>query len=401
MEVYDLAIIGAGPSGSVSAAFCLKEGLKVKILEKEQMPRFVIGESLLPNCNNILEKAGLLEAVQIHGFQYKDGAAFSYKDKYTYFNFCDKTSIGSGTTFQVQRADFDKILIDEVIKMGADVSFNTEVVNVKFNDDYAYLITKKEEIKAKFILDASGYGRVLPRLLNLEKDSTLEHRTAYFTHIEDKISENLYDRNKILITTHPMMRDIWFWLIPFSNGRCSIGVVGLKDKINPDNLSCLDALKNNVYEAPMLKRLLNNANWDMEAKTIFSYSKDIKQLYGKRFAMLGNATEFLDPIFSSGVTIALYSAQLAAKCVINELKKGFANWENDYKNELMLGVNTFRVYVNGWYDGSFQDIIYSENKNIKVRRMISSILAGYAWDKSNPFVKRAKEKLEVLTKLCE
>ena len=109
--MYDVVIIGAGPSGSISAAFLHKAGLKIKVVEKETMPKFVIGESLLSNCNNILEEADLLDAVYDYGFQYKNGAAFSWRDKYTYFDFCDKFSEGSGTTFQVPRADFDKLLI--------------------------------------------------------------------------------------------------------------------------------------------------------------------------------------------------------------------------------------------------------------------------------------------------
>ncbi|CZE51435.1 NAD(P)/FAD-dependent oxidoreductase [Campylobacter geochelonis] len=403
--MYDVVIIGAGPSGSTAAAFCHNAGLKVRIVEKSTMPKFVIGESLLANCNNILEEAGLLEVIENHSFQYKNGAAFSWRDEYTYFDFLDKSSAGAGTTFQVQRAEFDKLLVDEVIKKGVEVSFNTEVVDAKFSDECATLIIKdenenKKELKAKFILDASGYGRVLPRILNLEKPSTLPVRTAYFTHIEDNITEPLYDRNKILITTHPTMRDVWFWLIPFSNGRCSIGVVGEKDRINPDDLTSEITLKTHVYKAPMLKRLLNNASWDMEVKTLNGYSKDVKALYGKRFALLGNATEFLDPVFSSGVTIALYSSKLASKCLIKTLKNEDVDWEKEYKDELMLGVNAFRTYVNGWYDGAFQDVIYTKNKNIKIKRMISSILAGYAWDRQNPFVVKSDEKLKTLAAFC-
>ena len=116
---------------------------------------------------------------------------------------------------------------------------------------------------------------------------------------------------------------------------------------------------------------------------------------------MGNATEFLDPVFSSGVTIALYSAKIAAKCVIDEIKNGKADWENDYAKELMSGVDTFRVYVDGWYDGKFQDVIYYPKKDHKIKRYISSVLAGYAWDKSNPFVKDAKRHLDTLAELCK
>ena len=403
--MYDVLIIGAGPSGSVSAAFLQKAGLKVRVLEKATMPKFVIGESLLSNCNNILEEAGLLEAVYNYGFQYKNGAAFSWGDKYTYIDFCDKSSCGSGTTYQVPRADFDKLLIDEVEKKGVEVSYKCEVKAIDFQSDKVVVTVDNqgntEELAAKFVLDASGYGRVLPRLLDLEAPSHLPPRSAYFTHIEDNISEVLYDRNKILITTHPKFRDVWIWLIPFSNGRCSIGVVGEKHIINPDDKENAEVLKGLVYDCPMLKRLLDKAVWDTPVRTLNGYSKNVKKLYGERFALLGNATEFLDPVFSSGVTIALYSAKIAAECVIEELKNGKADWENNYAKELMSGVDVFRVYVDGWYDGKFQDVIYYTKKDHRIKRYISSVLAGYAWDKTNPYVKEAKRRLDTLAEICK
>ncbi|RDU56712.1 NAD(P)/FAD-dependent oxidoreductase [Helicobacter sp. MIT 99-5507] len=401
MRSVDVLVIGAGPSGSIVSALLNKQGIDVLCVEKERFPRFVIGESLLPNCMNILHEAGFLDAVEAHGFQYKNGAAFSFKDEYRYFDFCDKSSTGYGTTFQVQRGIFDEILINEAIKQGVDVCFEIAVEDLEFLDDYVEVkLSNGDIIRAKYIVDASGYGRVLPRKLNLEVPSTLTPKKAYFTHIQDNINEPLYDRNKILITTHPNFRDVWFWLIPFSNGRCSIGVVGEESRINT-GASDEEILKHHVYLAPMLNRLLGNALWDTPVRTISSYSKDVKQLYGDRYILLGNASEFLDPVFSSGVTIAMVSAKLASDVLVKILTNQNVDMKKEYEEPLMFGINSFRTYVEGWYDGKFQDVIYTKIENHKVKRQICSILAGYAWDKNNPYATRSDEALDVLAKFCK
>ena len=116
--------------------------------------------------------------------------------------------------------------------------------------------------------------------------------------------------------------------------------------------------------------------------------------------MLGNAAEFLDPVFSSGVTIALHSALLAADLVDRQLKGESVDWQKQFAEPLMVGVNAFRTYVTGWYNGSFQDVIYAKNPQPEIRQMISSILAGYAWDENNPFVAKSDQRLKALAEIC-
>ena len=399
----DIAIIGAGPSGAVAAALLLKHGFSVCVLEKQHFPRFVIGESLLPHCMEFIEEAGFLPAVEAEKrFQFKNGAAFTWGSRYTYFDFTDKFSPGPGTTYQVRREIFDKILIDEAAKQGADVRFGHAVAAFADTDSGARLTVQPENgteyvLEAKFVLDASGYGRVLPRLLDLDTPSHLPVREAHFTHIDDNISDPEFDRNKILISTHPEHRDVWLWLIPFGDNRCSIGVVGLPERFA--GLGDSEAiLRRYADEVPMLKRVLANAQWhnDFPFRKISGYSANVKALYGKHFALLGNAAEFLDPVFSSGVTIAMHSAKLAADLLGRQLKGETVDWQSGFVEPLMVGVDAFRTYVEGWYDGSFQDAIYAENRNPEIGRMISSILAGYAWDTTNPFVEKSKRRLEAL-----
>ena len=390
----DIAIIGAGPSGAVAAALLLKHGFSVCVLEKQHFPRFVIGESLLPHCMEFIEEAGFLPAVEAEpSFQFKNGAAFTWGSRYTYFDFTDKFTPGPGTTYQVRRGIFDKILIDEAAKQGADVRFGHAVTAFDNSGDTARLSVETDngeayELTARFVLDASGYGRVLPRLLSLDTPSDLPMREAHFTHIDDNIADPDFDRSKILISTHPVHRDVWLWLIPFGDNRCSIGVVGLPERFA--GLGDSEAiLRRYAAEIPMLARILGKAQWenDFPFRHIKGYSANVKTLHGRHFALLGNAAEFLDPVFSSGVTIAMHSAKLAADLLARQLKGQGADWQ---------GVNAFRTYVNGWYDGSFQDAIYTPNRNPEISRMISSILAGYAWDTDNPYVEKSERRLKAL-----
>ena len=402
----DIAIIGAGPSGAIAAALLHQQGFHVIVLEKEHFPRFVIGESLLPHGMEFIAEAGFLPAVSAEpSFQLKNGAAFTWGSRYTHFDFTDKFTPGPGTTFQVRRALFDKILIDEAGKQGVDVRFGEAVTAFDNTGDSARLDILRDNgerytLHARFVLDASGYGRVLPRLLHLDTPSSLPPRAAHFTHIDDHISAPDFDRNKILISTHSEHRDIWFWLIPFADGRASLGVVGLPERFQ--GLGDSEAiLKHSVMAVPMLKRILANAQWDNEFpyRHIQGYSANVKTLHGRHFALLGNAAEFLDPVFSSGVTIAMHSAKLASTLIARQLHGEAIDWQRDYSAPLMIGVNAFRTYVQGWYDGRFQDVIYADNRSADISRMISSILAGYAWDTDNPFVAKSERRLDALAQL--
>ena len=399
----DVAIIGGGPAGAVAAALLNKQGLRVVVLEKQHFPRFVIGESLLPHCMEFFEAAGFGDAVRAEpSFQLKNGAAFTWGGRYTYFDFTDKFSSGPGTTFQVRRALFDKILIDEAERQGVDVRFGHGVAAFDNSGAEARLRIEADdgayELSAGFVLDASGYGRVLPRLLDLETPSELPPRLAHFTHIVDNISSPTFDRDKILITTHPQHRDVWLWTIPFGDNHCSIGVVGTPDKLAGDSET---VLKKFALECPMLAEVLADAVWENEFpfRSIQGYSANVKSLHGRHFALLGNAAEFLDPVFSSGVTIAMHSAKLAADLLVKQFNGEAADWQREFAEPLMVGVNTFRTYVNGWYDGRFQDVIYADNRNADISRMLSSILAGYAWDTENPYVEKSERRLNALAEL--
>lgn len=407
-ETTEILIVGAGPAGSVAAALLRQQGRKVLIVERERFPRFSIGESLLPQSMEYIEAAGLLQDVVEAGFQYKNGAAFAYGDKRTEFDFRDKFSPGWGTTYQVQRANFDQLLAKGAERMGAEVRFGHEVLAVEPGERprVTARTPQGEEylIEADFILDASGFGRLLPRLLKLESPSNFPVRGAIFTHVRDHIpADSGFDRNKILITTHPQHVDVWYWTIPFSNGCCSLGVVAEREFLDRYGGSELERLQAIVGEDPNLSRLLANAEWGvMPARQIVGYSANVASLWGPGYALLGNAGEFLDPVFSSGVTIAFKSSQLAAECLRRKHAGENVDWEADFSVPLRAGVKTFRRFVEAWYQGGFQKIIYFEKAQPEVRAMICSILAGYAWDADNPYVADENgRRMRVLEELCD
>jgi hypothetical protein len=401
---YDVIIIGAGPSGSLAAALLNQRNYRVLVLERTHFPRFSIGESLLPQSMRFLEQANMLEAVEAAGFQFKDGAAFSCGERYEFFDFNEKFTEGWGTTYQVQRDRFDKILADTAEAQGVSFRYGQTVTDFQYEADCARVVVENEngaieELSARFVLDASGYGRVLPRLLKLEKPTTFPSRTSLFTHIQDNIVDERYDRNKILINVHPEHRDVWYWLIPFNEGRASVGVVAEQAFIDNMTGDSEQRLRQLINESGWMASLLANAEFDTRVGELTGYACDVQQLSGEGYALLGNAGEFLDPVFSSGVTIAFKSASLAVEVLDRELQGQAPDWQQEFANELQQGVKTFKEFVEAWYDGRLQDVIFTSTKNEPVKRMISSILAGYAWDTRNPYVKDVK-RLNSLAELC-
>ncbi len=404
-EQHEILIIGAGPSGAIAAALLRRQGHQVLVIEREQFPRFSIGESLLPQSMVYLEQAGMLQAVVEHGFQFKNGASFVHRGRQTAFDFRDKHSPGWGTTYQVQRADFDHLLAKEAERQGAQIRYRHTVTAVDLDGEQPRTHVRAADgsdyiVQSKFILDASGFGRVLPRLLDLERPSGFPVRAAYFTHIADGIIDPGFDRNKIRVTIHPQHHDVWFWTIPFAQGRCSIGVVAEASFLATIPGDETTKLRTLVEQDPALSELLQHAQWDTPARHIAGYAANVTSLWGKGYALLGNAGEFLDPVFSSGVTIAMKSASMASALLGRQLAGETVDWERDYAVPLKHGVDTFRTFVESWYAGGFQKVIFHEQQQPAIRRMIAAILAGYAWDLSNPFVAESKRRLTALESLC-
>ncbi|MBG44323.1 MAG: pyridine nucleotide-disulfide oxidoreductase [Aequorivita sp.] len=401
----DVLIIGAGPSGCVAASYLKNNGISCKVVEKSTFPRFVIGESLLPRCMDHFEETGLLDCLMERKYEIKAGARFLKNDVVCNFDFSKKHTPGWDYTWQVPRADFDHTLVKEVVKKGVDVSFGHEVTDVKFDTNGHSNTTVKDEngkeynITAKFIIDSSGYGRVLPRLLDLEKPSSLSPNSAIYTHVKDtKRPEGV---EGTLITFDVVRDDVWLWFIPFANGNTSIGFVGPTEFIESYEGTNTAKLREMLKISDYYYDRLKDEDFLFEPHIIKNYSKAVKQLYGKGYALTGNSAEFLDPVFSSGVTFATESGLKAAKLITKELNGEKVDWENDYTGYIMKGVDVFRTYVSEWYTGNLQKIFFHRPENPIIKEQICAVLAGYVWDETNPFVKNHNRLVKTVAKVID
>jgi len=387
------------------AALLADRGYQVLVLERQQFPRFSIGESLLAYAAQMLLDAGMLDAVLSGGFQFKNGATFVCDEQYEEFNFADKVTAGLGFTFQVQRGKFDHILANEAARFGATVRFGVEITAVTVGEQPVVTVRNEagetEVHRPKFVLDASGFGRTLAKLLELEKPSVFPVRAAKFCHVKDSIPAGVFDRQKIRIGINPTDRDVWSWLIPFPDGTSSVGVVASRDHMARYTGTPEDQYWALIADEPKLRQLIRDAHTVRPVGEIIGFSANVRTLHGPGFALLGNAAEFLDPVFSSGVTIALHSAKLAAGLLDRQFRGETVDWQTEFAEALMFGVETFRTFVTGWYDRSLQDVIFHPTKDATIHRMICSVLAGYVWDPANPYNgPQSGRRLRALAAMC-
>ena len=399
----DVLVIGAGPAGSVAGSLLSRQGHRVITLEAGTLPRFQIGESLLPRSNDILAAAGLLDAVVARRYQPKNAALFLDRERRERFCFADAFPGQRAQTFQVPRDDFDQTLASAARGHGVDVRFNHKVETIELAGDQVSLSVldleadRRLQLHAGFVLDCSGYGRVLPRLLGLEKRSDIPPRIALFTWVEgdDRPPGDL--EGDIWICIHP--RGAWGWIIPFSNGRTSVGLVMPQADYESVSGCDRDRLFALLQEDPNVRVRLRNASPVLKTVKLSGWAAAVTKFHGPGWAVTGNASEFLDPVFSSGVTLALESSSIAAGLVHRSLCGEAVDWDAEYDAAVDKAVGVFKVFVRSWYEGSLPRILLSPNKHPALKQAITAVLGGYVTDPSNPFVRDPEKTLAAVLKL--
>src|ERR1700745_2841626 len=302
--MYDVAIIGGGPAGSTAAALLAHAGRRVIVFEREKFPRFHIGESLLPFSMKAFTRLGLHEKFLHAGFLKKYGGEImgACSDTGTKFYFKDGYRSQTDHAYQVTRGDFDKMLLDHAADSGAEVHEQTLVEAVEFSNDGVDLTGRSngssESIRARYLVDASGRTSVLGRQFQIKKTYDHLQKLSIFAHYDGVWrAEGIDGTLTVLIRAI----DRWFWLIPLTADRTSVGVVLDSETFRKSKLSADDFLDQSLAEQPTIAKRMTNArrvsNDYVEAD--FSYRRE--RFHGARWLLTGDAAGFIDPIFRSGV----------------------------------------------------------------------------------------------------
>lgn len=364
-EVYDFSIIGGGPAGSSAATFLRQKGYSVIVFEKEAFPREHVGESLIPFCYKIFEDLGVLDTMKSK-FSRKPGVTFSNLDGSKYSNWCFSKVIKNPghLSFHVHRAKFDEILLDHAESLGAIVHQETKVTNIDFgtkNEDVTIDVEThngKAQIKTKFVIDASGQSTFLGSKMKSKKGiSGMKKRVAYSSHWNNLENTKALDDGHLQIIQLDGEKQGWVWLIPISEKRSSVGVVLDMEYVknySKENSSKPDWQENfyldELNSSPLVKNIVKNGKRIGEIAINGDYSYSIDNKYSDKFAIIGDASAFLDPIFSSGIYLGMRSAQLVTDALDRKIQKMDATAIDSAYTDIRGAYKLVEKLINTFYD---------------------------------------------------
>jgi flavin-dependent dehydrogenase len=381
-ERYDVAIIGGGPAGSTAATLLARAGRRVVIIERDKFPRFHIGESLLPFSMKAFTRMGLHEKFARAGFMKKFGGEMfaACSEKGTKFYFKDAYRSQTDHAYQVTRADFDKVLLDHASENGAEVREETSVETVVFSNDHADVELKRKNgttlnIQAGYIVDASGRNSVLGNQFKVKKNYSHLQKLSLFAHYDGVWRPEGRDATLTLLIRGI---DRWFWIIPLTPERTSIGVVLDTEIFRGSKKSAEDFLAEALAEQPIIANRMTAARRVSQVHVAADFSYRSTKLYGNRWLLAGDAAGFIDPIFSSGVFLAVFSGEQCADALNGVLdrpdkaRKLFAH----YEQAVNRAMDIYLRFVNAWYTKEFIEVFLAPRAVLGLPPAVNAVLGG-------------------------
>ena len=365
---YDLIVIGGGPAGSTVATLVAEHGHRVLLLEREAEPKFKIGESLIPATYWTFKRLGLLEKLRESHFPQKYSVQFYSRTgkASSPFYFFQTNPHESAVTWQVLRSEFDEMLLDNAKEKGVEVQRGIRVREVLFDGDTAtgVVIQKtdgsRETLHATVIVDSTGQRSLIGRQLDLNTVEPNLKMASLFTHYEGGYRDEGIDEGATLIL-HTEEKDSWFWSIPLPYNRTSIGVVGELDYLLQNRrdangrLNTQQIFTEELEKCPALKGRLGGATQLFPIQTTKDFSYRANRIAGNHWVLVGDAFGFLDPVYSTGLFLALKSGEMAADAIIEAFEKDdFSEAQlGSFGPTFVDGMEAFRKLVYAFYTKEF------------------------------------------------
>ena len=381
---YDVLVVGGGPGGSSAATFLARGGLRVALAEREAFPRFHVGESLLPANMPVLDRLGVLDAVKARGFLVKYGAYFHDQDlDLGYQFFFREGKPWPSYTYEVQRGEFDKILLDHAAAQPNVTLLQPATVERVVFDDDGVTATVSEaagsrEVRARFLVDASGRDAFIATRHGKRRPVEGLGKVALFAHFRGGKRWPGKEAGNIRIFS---FEPGWFWYIPFHNGTSSVGCVLHARTVRGHERDLEQLYHSLIARCRGLAEALDGAPRITPVHSAANFSYQTEPAIGDRFVCVGDAIAFLDPIFSSGVYLATQSAELSSVEILKAFRENRfeARRFAGYQKAIRRGMRPFQRFIRNFYDPSFTEMFLKPREYAGMVDGVTGVLAGGAF----------------------
>lgn len=386
MKKYDVVVLGGGPGGSVAGAVLAKGGLNVAVIEREEFPRFHIGESLLPASMPLFKEIGFYPTLASGKYLEKYGARFiDYRNEdEIYFGFPGGLNPDIPMAFEVPRAEFDKDLLQFAVSCGVDLYQPERVIAIDVTDSGAKVKTDKNEFTCDYVMDITGRDSLLGKKMVARQQNKDLNNVAVFSHY--KGVQRYTGKNEGDITIGLLPDRAWTWIIPFKGDVTSVGVVCSSSLF--DGKEGLEAhLQKSLFGSVRVANIMKDAVRVGDMHTIGNYSHTSDKFHGDRWILSGDAAMFIDPIFSSGVHLSISSSKSAAETVLRAFKTqaslNHPSLGPAYEAHYRKGAKRFYNLISLFYKGHFVEQMKKTLTLENMRKGFTSAVAGDVWNEDN------------------